>query len=391
MVPVMGSGVAVVVWFKRDLRIHDHAALNAAVARAAELGVPVVPLYVVEPGYWALPDASGRHWDTTAEGLDELRADLGRLGAPLIVRVGDVVDILLAFHTKHGMSALFSHEEVGNAWTFARDKRVAAWASAQSIPWHEHRQAPVLRAMKGGEDWEEWRLSFLHAPSLRPPTALQGLADLDPRAIPTSAQLGITDHCPGRQPGGRRAGVACLTSFLTERGEGYRWAISKPDAAEHAGGRISPHLAYGTLSVREVHRGLRGRLGQNPGEGWEQSLDAFRQRVAGRDFFMQQFESNAWGRAPYHPPQGPLRAPRVPRACARPLDLPPRPVEVGRRIRVGGALPAPVDGGGRRDQAGARRRVRLPRRRGHAFQGGLGQRRGRWAAGLAVVSRVLRW
>lgn len=194
MVPVMGCGMAVVVWFNRDLRIYDHAALNAAVARAAELGVPVVPLYVVEPEYWALPDASVRHWDTTAEGLEEPRADLGRLGAPLVVRVGEVVEILSAFHAKFGMSALFSHEEVGNAWTFGCDKRVAAWARSQGIPWHEHRQAPVLRAMKGGEDWEEWRLSFLHAPSLRPPEAVPGLGDLDPRAIPTSTQLGIADH-----------------------------------------------------------------------------------------------------------------------------------------------------------------------------------------------------
>jgi deoxyribodipyrimidine photo-lyase len=286
--------VAIVVWFKRDLRVYDNAALVAAVARASELGVAVVPLYVVEPAYWALPDASGRHWETIAESLEELRADLGRLGAPLIVRVGNVVDILSAFHAKHGMTALVSHEEVGNRWTFDRDRRVSAWAKERSIPWEEHRQAPVLRRMGGSEDWEEWRLQFLHAPTLRPPVAIPGLPDLVLGPIPTAQQLGLYDPCPGRQPGGRRVGVACLTSFLTERGERYRWAISRPDEAEHAGGRISPHLAYGTLSVREVHRGLRGRLAQNPGENWEKSLDGFRQRVSGRDYFMQQFESNCW-------------------------------------------------------------------------------------------------
>ena len=39
-----------VVWFKRDLRIRDHAPL----AEAAVAG-PVPPLYVVEPDYWRLP------------------------------------------------------------------------------------------------------------------------------------------------------------------------------------------------------------------------------------------------------------------------------------------------------------------------------------------------
>ena len=36
------------VWFKRDLRVHDHAPLAAACA----VGTPVIPLYVVEPDYW---------------------------------------------------------------------------------------------------------------------------------------------------------------------------------------------------------------------------------------------------------------------------------------------------------------------------------------------------
>ena len=44
-----------IVWFKRDLRIQDHAPLH----EAARTG-PVVPLYIVEPNLWALPDSSRR-------------------------------------------------------------------------------------------------------------------------------------------------------------------------------------------------------------------------------------------------------------------------------------------------------------------------------------------
>ena len=42
-----------VVWFKRDLRVHDHAALHQAAARG-----PVLCLYVLEPSLWAEPDAA---------------------------------------------------------------------------------------------------------------------------------------------------------------------------------------------------------------------------------------------------------------------------------------------------------------------------------------------
>ena len=46
-----------ILWFKRDLRLADHAALTAAAARG-----PVLPLVVVEPGYWQQADVSARQW-----------------------------------------------------------------------------------------------------------------------------------------------------------------------------------------------------------------------------------------------------------------------------------------------------------------------------------------
>ena len=59
-----------ILWFKRDLRLSDHPAL----ALAGAAGGRVLPLYVVEPEYWAQPDTSARQWDFTAECLDDLRA-----------------------------------------------------------------------------------------------------------------------------------------------------------------------------------------------------------------------------------------------------------------------------------------------------------------------------
>ncbi|MEM9750133.1 MAG: deoxyribodipyrimidine photo-lyase, partial [Pseudomonadota bacterium] len=115
-----------IVWFKRDLRVHD----NAALAGAAEMGDPVLPLYVAEPDLWAQPDASGRQWAFIAECLEALRADLAKLGQPLIVRTGDVVETLEGLRGAFGVLGLWSHQETGNGWTYERDKRVAAWARA---------------------------------------------------------------------------------------------------------------------------------------------------------------------------------------------------------------------------------------------------------------------
>jgi deoxyribodipyrimidine photo-lyase len=87
-----------VVWFKRDLRTQDHRPLHMAAMRA-----PVLPLYVVEPAYWTQPDTSRRQWLFLEGALRDLGSALGRLGAPLILRTGQVVDVLRDIHQHHGI------------------------------------------------------------------------------------------------------------------------------------------------------------------------------------------------------------------------------------------------------------------------------------------------
>lgn len=63
------------VWFKRDLRIQDHAALTEAARRG-----PVRCIYIVEPQLWAQPDTSLQHFEFIQESLKDLHEDLKVLG-----------------------------------------------------------------------------------------------------------------------------------------------------------------------------------------------------------------------------------------------------------------------------------------------------------------------
>ena len=137
-----------IVWFKRDLRVDDHRPLLEAAARG-----PVLPLYVVEPELWQQPDASERQWLFCRESLLELRQALAELGQPLVVRSGDVVQVLERARRQFGVDGLWSHEETGNGWTYQRDKRVGAWARAHGIQWGEIRQFGVTRRMRSRNGW----------------------------------------------------------------------------------------------------------------------------------------------------------------------------------------------------------------------------------------------
>jgi len=282
-----------IVWFKRDLRAHDHDPLTEAAARG-----PVLPLYIVEPGLWQQPDAAGRHWAFIRESLVELRATLAAMGQPLLVRSGDAAAVLEALRQQHTIAALWSHEETGNAWTFARDRTVAGWARTHGIPWHERRQFGVIRGLRDRTGWARRWDRLMRRPALPAPASLRTLPSIDPDPIPDRPAPSLADDpCPGRQTGGRRAGLATLESFLATRGRPYRAAMATPLEGESACSRLSPHLAYGTLSLREVYTAAvakKAGLADLPAPerpDWAGALRAFEARLHWHCHFIQKLES----------------------------------------------------------------------------------------------------
>lgn len=247
--------MADVVWFKRDLRTVDHCPLAAAAARG-----PVVALYVAEPAYWALPDTAGRQWAFLAESLAELARDLAALGVPLTVRVGDVVSVLADLHARHGIDALHAHEETGNAWTHARDRRVGAWCRSNGVPFLETPQFGVVRGLADRDRWASAWDRRMAEPVTPAPARVEPVSDVAGEPIPDAAALGLAeDPCPLRQRGGRAAALDCLASFLDGRGRTYRRDMSSPLTAESACSRLSAHIAAGTVSMREVAQTANAR------------------------------------------------------------------------------------------------------------------------------------
>jgi deoxyribodipyrimidine photo-lyase len=281
-----------IVWFKRDLRIEDHRPL----AMAAQAG-PVLPLYIAEPELWAQPDASARQWAFAAESLAELRAALTALGQSLCVITGDAVSILQRIHESHGIAALWSHEETGNGWTYARDLRVAAWAKAAGITWHEPRQFGVVRRIKSRNGWAKAWDRDMAQPITPPPVALKTILGEWPTPIPSATELGLKpDPCPFRQAGGRATALSTLDSFLHERGRDYRYQMSSPVTAFDASSRLSPHLTWGTISMREVAQASWARMrdlkmeNRPDAKNWRASLVSFSGRQHWHCHFMQKLE-----------------------------------------------------------------------------------------------------
>ncbi|MCL5777352.1 deoxyribodipyrimidine photo-lyase/cryptochrome family protein [Limibaculum sp. FT325] len=276
----MATGI---VWFKRDLRVDDHAPLNDAAREG-----PVIPLYIVEPGLWREPVASARQWRFVAGALEALAAELAATGAPLVIRCGDAVEVLEALRDQLGPFTLWSHQETGDAFTYARDRRVAGWARAHGIRWRELPSGGVIRRLRSRDGWAaRWDATMAQplgpAPRALPPHGI------DPGRLPSEADLSLAPDPCAPTPASPSDARALLESFLAGRGRQYRREMSSPVTAYDACSRLSPHLAWGTISSRAAWQAARAaRPGADP--ALRASIDSFTARLHWRCHFMQKLE-----------------------------------------------------------------------------------------------------
>ena len=93
-----------VVWFKRDLRLADHAPMAATIDR----GEPLLLVYIVEPALLRDPHYRGRHWHFIAQSLQAMNSELAMLGAQIHILEGEPVSLLNTLHQSQPISHLYS-------------------------------------------------------------------------------------------------------------------------------------------------------------------------------------------------------------------------------------------------------------------------------------------
>ncbi len=282
------------VWLKRDLRLRDHAPLFEASRRG-----PTIVLYVYEPSLWQTPEMDGSHLRFINECLAELEGELRQRGARLTRRIGEMPDLLAEIHRAHPIETLWSHQETGNRTTYDRDLRVAAWCRENAIEWREPMQHGVFRPLKKRDGWaRKWKRQ-MEKECVPVPEHFEGV-ELEGQGEADESALRIEPSRKGQvQAGGTQAGLLLLDSFLAERGVNYRADMSTPVAGWDGCSRLSPHFAWGSLSIREVYQRAKEREaelkaakadGMEIDSRWLPSLSSFFSRLSWHCHFIQKLE-----------------------------------------------------------------------------------------------------
>ena len=274
-----------IVWFKRDLRLQD----NEAIQNALKANKRVLFLYVFENSLIEDPHYDKRHWNFIKESLVNLNADLKKYNTKILCVQTEVVSAFNQLFDSYFINTVFSHQETGLLTTYNRDKEFTRYCRNNSINWVENNNNGILRGLLNREDWfEKWddymydslitnQFNSKNFISIEEITKLEKYFHIVNLETPKHKYF---------QKGGTKTAWRYADTFFQKRHEKYMYNISKPSLARESCSRLSPYIAWGNVSIRQIFQeALKHKTEAN-----KRHLGAFISRLRWQAHFIQKFE-----------------------------------------------------------------------------------------------------
>ena len=286
-----------IVWFKRDLRLNDNAAISDAIKR----NLPIICLFNLDSQRISRSDVSAIHIEWELDCLRSLSKDIDQLGGVIKFNYGNIFEALETLNLEYDIDSIIANEETGLKWSWDRDKQVAEWCDFNRVKFVEHPSNGVVRKLKNRDNWKKYRDKRVSAELFPRPSSMPSPSGSRSDEIPTMKELGLDSRSLEYRPiPGEEAALSTLNSFLNERGRGYRKGMSSPITGEVMCSRISPYLSAGCLSIKQVFHHTVARQRQvkvdprsTENIGFTSSLTSFQSRLAWHCHFMQRLEAEA--------------------------------------------------------------------------------------------------
>ncbi|MBQ4836659.1 cryptochrome/deoxyribodipyrimidine photo-lyase family protein [Pseudoalteromonas luteoviolacea] len=272
------------VWLKRDLRLKDHAALH----KATQSGSPVLLFYCFEPNVVKDKHTSRRHLRFITQSLEDIAQNIP--SGSLYCAYGEILDVLEQINQQVGIDGLYSHQEIGLGLTFDRDKQVSQWCDECDITWLEFPQGAVVRGLKmrtyWDKHWQQVMRDQLYDVDCNQVNWFSGGNHFNRHV--DLARFKYEEDAADFQKGGETQAWYVIDSFFDYRGKEYAFSLSSPEKSHKHCSRLSAHLAWGNVSLKQVYQSV---LANWKKPQWRRSLVAFASRLHWHCHFIQKFES----------------------------------------------------------------------------------------------------
>ena len=278
------TGPINLVWLKRDLRSQDHEPLDAA----EKAGIPYLILYLFEPSIISYPDCSLRHLQFQYHSVLLLNQFFSSVGKEILI-CHEEADVVFEYLIRqYEVETVFSYQESGIQITYDRDKTMKKKFEKAGIVWKEFQRDGILRGIKNRTHWDTRWLQKMNEPLVRNLYRKEEIIPFEtPFPLKPDLLEQLKNYPSSFQPPGEQNAQKYLTSFLEERGLNYSKHISKPLLSRKSCARLSPYLAWGNISIRQVYQQTRLRLQK---EGPKRPFENFLSRIQWHCHFIQKFE-----------------------------------------------------------------------------------------------------
>ena len=293
-------------WIRRDIRLHDNQALEAAIKGADHL----IPLFIIEPDLMDAAAAKRRAFLLGA--LAALDQELKALGSRLIVRQGPAQTALPSLVDELGGAAIFAHEDF-SPFARQRDQAISGIADLNLFP-GVVLQHPETILKDDGDPYivftpykKSWYQQPLPTPAdcLPSPDVLPPLpAELESIDLPTSEPVeGFSTSAKEAQQR--------LTDFTAADIQHYRSQRNRLDLEGTS--RLSPYLRFGLISIREAFANAHIAFLQAKTDATRDEIRTWMDELVWREFytailyhfpdvlkrpFRQDYENIPWRQAP---------------------------------------------------------------------------------------------
>lgn len=270
-----------IVWFRRDLRLSDHAPLDRAARRGA-----VIPVFVFDRALLHHPETAPARVAFMLDCLRSLDADLRDRGGRLILRFGDPVEVLPQLIRDTQADGIYAHVDFERLYGRVRDARLNRILVEQNlkIRWFEPcgTTAELLTTGQYRQLWYD-QMEEVIVPT---PSRVEVPLDVPTESLPTLTDLGLVDDGKPIPPAGTQAAYRLLDRFLEQKTQRYYWQLSYPNANATSG--LSPHIKFGVISLRECYQAAQ-KLKALPDERIQRSRRQFVSRLRWNSGFAQRF------------------------------------------------------------------------------------------------------
>jgi len=259
-------------WFRRDLRLHD----NAGLYHALKSGNPVLPVFIFDTEILdKLEDKKDRRVEFIYQAIHELQTQLTQLGSTLIVKYGKPAEVWKQLTDEYDIAEVHTNHDY-EPYAIARDKAIGEFLNGRGTAFYTHKDQCIFEkseVLSGGgtpytvftpysRKWKETVNEF-YLRSYPTGAYFDAFLKTERLEIPSLESMGfeaVGQPFPGKE----------VRKELIENYKERRDIPSIPGTS-----RLSVHLRFGTISIRELARKA------------QELNETFLNELIWRDFYMQ--------------------------------------------------------------------------------------------------------